>query len=61
MDQPGKPETLEKAQDLMSVFWKALLEDMTKKGVKIDNEAEAKSEAERLSGKILIDSGEYEA
>ncbi|KAJ5776527.1 uncharacterized protein N7511_001538 [Penicillium nucicola] len=57
----GKPESIEKAQELMSLFWKALLEDLTAKGVKIDNKEEAMSEAERMSTQVLVDSGEYQA
>ncbi|KAJ5316713.1 hypothetical protein PENANT_c016G11584 [Penicillium antarcticum] len=57
----GKPESIEKAQEMMSLFWTAFLAKFIENGVKIDNEAEVKSEAERLSKQVLIDSGEYQS
>lgn len=56
----GKPSSPEQAKQLMLVFTNAILEDMVKRGVKVDDQEETKSEAEKMSEQVLKDSGEFQ-
>lgn len=44
----------------MLVFTNAILEDMVKRGVKVNDQEETKSEAEKMSEQVLKDSGEFQ-
>lgn len=44
----------------MLVFTNAILEDMVTRGVKVNDQEEAKREVEKMSEQVLKDSGEYQ-
>lgn len=44
----------------MLVFTNAILEDMVKRGVKVNDQEETKREVEKMSEQVLKDSGEYQ-